>query len=66
MLEEIKGQVRQNTLLLQAILKKENAADVGNEDFEFPLQSLTCLKNFEDQLSNQDTKRSLVISYNDL
>ncbi|XP_056120986.1 uncharacterized protein LOC130099344 [Rhinichthys klamathensis goyatoka] len=59
MLEEIKGQVRQNTLLLQAILRKENAAEVVNEEFHFPIRSMTGIKDLEDSLSNRDTQRSL-------
>jgi len=62
MLEEIKGQVRQNTLLLQAILRRENAAEVVNEEFQFPLRSMTGIKDLEDRLSNRDTQRSLVNS----
>ncbi|XP_039652229.1 uncharacterized protein LOC120556655 [Perca fluviatilis] len=59
MLEEIKGQVRQNSLLLQAILRRENAAEVVNEEFQFPLRSMTGIKDLEDRLSNRDTQRSL-------
>ncbi|CAM4273070.1 unnamed protein product [Leuciscus chuanchicus] len=59
MLEEIKGQVRQNTLLLQAIMRRENAAEVVNEEFQFPLRSMTGIKDLEDRLSNRDTQRSL-------
>ncbi|XP_028437750.1 uncharacterized protein LOC114558163 isoform X2 [Perca flavescens] len=59
MLEEIKGQVRQNTLLLQAILRRENATEVVNEEFQFPLRSMTGIKDLEDRLSNRDTQRSL-------
>ncbi|XP_035851364.1 uncharacterized protein LOC116050161 isoform X4 [Sander lucioperca] len=62
MLEEIKGQVRQNTLLLQAILRRENAAEVVTEEFQFPLRSMTAIKDLEDRLSNRDTQRSLVNS----
>lgn len=62
MLEEIKGQVRQNTLLLQAIMQRENAAEVVNEEFQFPLRSMTGIKDLEDRLSNRDTQRSLVNS----
>lgn len=58
-LEEIKGQVRQNTLLLQAIMRRENAAEVENEEFQFPLRSMTGIKELEDRLSNRDTQRSL-------
>ncbi|XP_067268685.1 uncharacterized protein [Pseudorasbora parva] len=59
MLEEIKGQVRQNTLLLQAIMRRENAAEVVNEEFQFPLRNMTGIKDLEDRLSNRDTQRSL-------
>ncbi|XP_059415412.1 uncharacterized protein LOC132151325 isoform X1 [Carassius carassius] len=59
MLEEIKGQVRQNTLLLQAIMRRENAAEVVNEEFQFPLRSMAGIKDLEDRLSNRDTQRSL-------
>jgi len=62
MLEEIKGQVRQNTLLPQAILRRENAAEVVNEEFQFPLRSMTGIIDLEDRLSNRDTQRSLVNS----
>ncbi|KAL2081724.1 hypothetical protein ACEWY4_023577 [Coilia grayii] len=60
LLEEINGQVRQNTLLLQALHKKQNAADLGEVDFDFPLTTFTCVRNIENWIANnQEAKRSL-------
>ncbi|XP_041957373.1 uncharacterized protein LOC121715575 [Alosa sapidissima] len=61
MLEEIKGQVRQNSLLLQAILRRESVTEVSSfPDFEFPLQKINDIKKMEDRLSDKETRRSLV------
>lgn len=58
-LEEIKGQVRQNTLLLQAITRRE-ATEVGGTDFGFPLNTLNDVRQMEDRLSERETRHSLV------
>ncbi|KAG5285961.1 hypothetical protein AALO_G00009460 [Alosa alosa] len=60
MLEEIKGQVRQNSLLLQAILRRESVTEVSSfPDFEFLLQNINDIKKMEDWLSDKETRRSL-------
>ncbi|XP_076126729.1 uncharacterized protein LOC143106341 [Alosa pseudoharengus] len=61
MLEEIKGQVRQNSLLLQSILRRESVTEVSScPDFEFPLQNINDIRKMEDRLSDKETRRSLV------
>ncbi|KAL2085057.1 hypothetical protein ACEWY4_007684 [Coilia grayii] len=60
LLEEVNGQVRQNTLLLQALHKKQGACELGDVEFDFPLTSFQCVKTIEDRLkNNQEAKRSL-------
>ncbi|XP_063047324.1 uncharacterized protein LOC134441060 [Engraulis encrasicolus] len=59
LLAEISGQVRQNTLLLQALHKKRDSCEVGDADYDFPLRTLTCVKTMEARLVEQEAKRCL-------
>lgn len=61
-LEEIKAQVRQNTLLLQALAKKQPAQTAASlsDDFKFLIQSLDELRKVEKVLADKAQRKALV------
>ena len=65
-LEDVKGQVRFNTKLLQNVLEKIEATATCNENtevdlgIEFPLKSLEGLQSPEEQLECQETTKIMV------
>ncbi|XP_078327712.1 uncharacterized protein LOC111116973 isoform X2 [Crassostrea virginica] len=65
-LEDVKGQVRFNTKLLQNVLEKIEATATCNENtevdlgIEFPLKSLEGLQSLEEQLECQETTKIMV------
>ncbi|KAL2087189.1 hypothetical protein ACEWY4_018248 [Coilia grayii] len=60
-LEEIKAQVRQNTLLLQALAKKQPPPTTMSlsDDFKFPIQSLEELRKVEKVLADKLQQKAL-------
>uniref|UniRef100_A0A3B1ILR1 Uncharacterized LOC111193929 n=1 Tax=Astyanax mexicanus TaxID=7994 RepID=A0A3B1ILR1_ASTMX len=60
-LEEIKAQVRQNTLLLQALSKRQPVENVDglSMDFRFPLTSPEDIRRVEDLLKDQGQEKAL-------
>ncbi|KAG5261286.1 hypothetical protein AALO_G00302190 [Alosa alosa] len=57
---ELRKFYKQNSLLLQAILRRESVTEVSSfPDFEFPLQNINDIKKMLDRLSDKETRRSL-------
>lgn len=61
-LEEIKAQVRQNTLLLQALYNRQPVENVDgiSKDFRFPLTSPEDTERAEDLIRDQGQEKALV------
>lgn len=65
-MEEIKAQMRQNTLLLQALLKKQQPADVAvklHDELKFPISDYSGLRKVEDLLKDPAQQNALVETF---
>ena len=66
-LEEIKGTLRQNTLMLQALLKRQGSDHIeatSMEEFQFPMETMEHSKRIQELLDETPNRKKLVCILN--